>query len=238
MPPPIVIGEANNAVGGILTLSGGRSPDEDTIYVLAIDGPLADDSPWWSISVHIIDGPGDALAELSKGNDQVYLGAGADWIKLGTGDDLVYAGPGEDLVMGGAGNDRLYLGSEDDLGVGGYGDDVLELGAGNDQGFGGHGADRIRSGDGDDFLSGQDGPDALIHDGVGVATMLGGEDADVFQVKPGDRVFDFTPVEGDVLLVDGLDVSTEWQVWIGPGGVIAAPPGETEAVVLVPDGGV
>ncbi len=235
----IVVGRHEDAVDGTLTLRGGRTAHEDTIYVLAIDGLLPDDSPWWNIKIIVSDGDGDALCELSKGDDVAYLGRGSDWIKAGLGNDEIWEGPGEGMVMGGGGDDIIHLGSGDDIGQGGYGADLLFLGSGNDQGFGGHGPDVIRSGDGNDFLAGQNGDDVLIHDGKGTATMLGGLGADEFHVNSldGDRVLDFAYDQGDVLIVDGFDVSEDWAIWIGPGGEVAAPPGVTEAMALVPDDG-
>ncbi len=239
MPRTIVIGDLSNAIDGVLTLRGGATTTLDTIYVLDLpDGDLPPDHAVWSVSIHLHDGPGDAIVELSKGADKLYLGAGSDLAKAGCGNDLVVAGAGEDSIWGGCGTDVIHAGSGADIIMGGYGMDRIFGGPDDDVLYGGKGADVLRGGLGDDMLFGQRGDDVL-HGGAGADVMVGGLGADEFHVNSldGDRVLDFSYDQGDVLIVDGFDVSENWAVWIGPGGVVAAPPGVTEAMALVPDDG-
>jgi Ca2+-binding RTX toxin-like protein len=235
----IVIGDPSTAVDGIITLRGGNLSHQDTVYILEQPLlPLGESAPVWTVSVHVYDGYGDAIVELSKGNDVLRLGAGSDWAKAGCGDDLVVSGAGEDLIMAGCGQDRVYGGSGADVLAGGYGDDVIHGGADHDVLYGGKGNDFLRGGTGDDALFGQQGDDVLVG-GLGADVMIGGMGADEFRVSAtdGDRVMDFDYDAGDVLIVDGVDLSPDWEIWIGPGGVVAAPPVATEAVVMAPDGG-
>ena len=206
----IVVGRIEDAKGDVLRLVGGRTREDDTIYVLKNPPSLASpDDPWYGVSVHITDGPGDALFELGRTDDILRLGPGGDTGKTGCGDDVVYAGSGEDQVTLGCGADLAFGGTGADILVGGYGPDEIHGGSEADIIYGGKGADVLYSDDGDDLLFGQEGNDILIHNGSGVVTMIGGEGADTFYTRTGDRVIDFNPEEGDRLFIDQEEVTYE-----------------------------
>lgn len=224
MSKTIIVGDFANAVGGVLTLRGGTASHLDTIYVLDLPDTIPPTHPVWTTSVHVLDGDGDAIVELSKGADVLDLGAGADWAKAGAGDDLVLAGPGEDLIMGGADDDLILGGSGDDILVGGWGIDEIQGGGGADTLYGAHDQDDLRGDDGRDALFGG-GEDDVLRGGLGQDTLVGGHGADEFRVGALelDAVLDFDAAEGDTLVVDGVDRTTEADAWIGEGGVVSAP---------------
>ncbi len=117
----------------------------------------------------------------------------APYMQLGTEtDDSLTGGALDDLLMGMAGRDILS---------GAAGNDVLEGGAGHDVLMGGDGDDRLFGGDGDDVLIG----------GAGFDYMVGGAGADRFEFDISgdslDRIFDFNPDEGDVIVVRGVSLS-------------------------------
>ncbi len=99
---------------------------------------------------------------------------GNDQITSLAGNDTVNGGDGNDIIDGGVGVDRLF------------GD------AGNDLIWGGNGADQLSGGAGNDVLDGQAGRDALT----------GGAGGDVFVFGAGDRVVDFSRVQGDQIYFD------------------------------------
>lgn len=149
---------------------------EDTVYALDIapgEKPL-----WADVRVMVDDrltNAGDALIELSRGDDRVLAGDGIDWIKAGCGDDVVLAGDQADHVYGGCGDDLLRGQEGDDVLDGGFGEDVLRGGKGNDLLIG----------------AGDDGD---------VDVLIGGAGADVFYAGPEDVIVDFTP-DVDTLVI-------------------------------------
>ena len=102
--------------------------------------------------------------------DQVWGGAGEDWIRTGDGHDIVYGGAdddyvetwsGDDTIEGGDGNDTLDGLFGHDIIRGDAGDDILMGGDGNDQLFGGADNDIIYAGFGDNTIWGGTGDDTL-----------------------------------------------------------------------------
>jgi Ca2+-binding RTX toxin-like protein len=83
-------------------------------------------------------------------------------------------GAGDDLLAGGDAADTLDGGLGDDLIIGGDGDDFFDGGDGNDVALMGAGDDIFQwvPGDDDDTLEGQDGFDALLFNGSGVAENI------------------------------------------------------------------
>jgi Ca2+-binding RTX toxin-like protein len=143
---------------------------------------------------------GNDVILAAGGADTVAGNQGADTLDGGQGDDLLYGGKGSDVLIGGDGGDRLQ---------GELGDDSLQGNRGNDTIDGGDGADGLRGGQGDDLLTGGAGNDWIIGD-LGMDTLVGGAGADTFHVFKGagvDRVLDFNPAEGDVVVLGGEDES-------------------------------
>ncbi|MBV8686357.1 MAG: hypothetical protein JOZ90_03640, partial [Alphaproteobacteria bacterium] len=134
-----------------------------------------------------------------NGGDDVLSGAaGDDRLSGGDGDDTIAGGDGEDRIEGGAGADHLEGGRGDDLLLGGEGDDVLVYSAdGSAAGF-----DRLEGGGGNDTLI------AYLRDfqqGDNVATLLGGDGDDLFQVDWG---FNFRPASSTLVIEGGAGTDT------------------------------
>jgi Ca2+-binding RTX toxin-like protein len=109
----------------------------------------------------IIDGTGNALANIMAGNEQDNLLDGLEQR------DTIEGRSGNDTLLGGEGNDIL-LGEDDN--------DSLDGGAGNDSLVGGDGNDTLEGGVGDDLLPTDD-------------TLIGGDGDDVYLVdSPRDVV--------------------------------------------------
>lgn len=126
-------------------------------------------------------GPGPIVG--TNGNDNLRGTAGNDRIEGRDGNDRIAALGGDDLVSGGNGNDVLD---------GGAGRDTLDGGDGNDRLTGGNGVDQLRGGFGNDLLDG----------GAGADVLTGGAGGDRFVWGAGDRVTDFSRVEGDQIWFD------------------------------------
>ena len=75
-------------------------------------------------------------------------------------DDL-FGGAGQDYLDGGEGNDNLNGDRGNDLMQGGAGNDIMNGGNGNDTLTGDAGANRISGGAGDDTISGRGGADLI-----------------------------------------------------------------------------
>jgi len=231
----VVIGRIEDAVDGVLYLTAPGY--QDNVYILNIGdvpNPPPPDHPVWTTSVVIDDlfegedHGADSIIETSKGPDVIWGRGGVELIKTGLGDDLVYAGPNDDLVFAGGGNDEVWGGSGHDFIDGAMHQDVLHGESGNDHLRGGHGGDDLRGGKGDDFLDGGAGIDRLTG-GPDADTFLGGAKSDTFVCRPdeGDRILDWTPDEGDTLMVllDGIetDLTAEADQWVDPQGFVRTP---------------
>jgi serralysin len=86
-------------------------------------------------------------ALVDDGRDEVYLGAGDDFVNGAMKKDIVRGGGGDDWIRTGIGPDDIDGGPGDDKLVGGKGRDTIR---------GGPGADRIGGGPGKDRLYGDD----------------------------------------------------------------------------------
>jgi Ca2+-binding RTX toxin-like protein len=111
----------------------------------------------------------------------------------GDGHDALGGGGASDRIDGGEGDDMVYAGDGDDFCWGGNGADAILADAGADTLEGGLGNDMLSGLQGNDLLVGRDGSD----------TLYGGAGADTFSAlsdwRSRDMIFDFNPVEGDVL---------------------------------------
>jgi hypothetical protein len=163
----VAMGGGNDKLGnsGLITATGGA----------AVDMGAGDDSVNLFVGATVVGkillGAGNDLVTSTsasgfeidggEGDDQIYLGAGADFVLGGAGDDIIYTGAGDDEIDGGDGDDRLFGEAGDDTIRGGAGNDFIDGGAGDDIIFGGAGDDTIRASAGRDTIDGGDGFDTL-----------------------------------------------------------------------------
>jgi Ca2+-binding RTX toxin-like protein len=113
--------------------------------------------------------PGDDVLTGTSAADTMNGFAGNDDIRGMVGNDTIDGGQGDDIIDGGNGSDSM---------IGGEGNDLL---------WGSNGADRLFGGDGGDVLDG----------GASNDRMTGGTGGDTFVFGAGDRVLDYSRVEGD-----------------------------------------
>ena len=129
----------------------------------------------------MLDPSGDVAGSV-VGNDDVFVGAGAN--------DTIVASDGDDIVLGRAGNDTL---------TGGAGDDILLGGAGRDFLYGGDGDDTLDAGANDtgswqyQYLYGQGGDDTYLYSQDAGFVFIGYETA--------------TTGEADQLILTDLNVA-------------------------------
>ena len=180
--------------GSLLTLRGGKGPDQVTVVcrgdLVKVNGknPRTGAIGCGKVSeVDAVTGSGNDRVNLSGvGTDNGFgqrdlpggfghgTGAAAD---LGPGNDrfiggksafnLALGGPGVDHLTGGRFRDSLQGGSGnagDDVLIGGAGADLLGGGAGMDRLFGGPGPDQLIGGPGKDRLNGGKGNNILVQD--------------------------------------------------------------------------
>ena len=123
-----------------------------------------------AFSNELYGGAGDDWIFAGGGEDKLYGEDGDDrlfgnfqdnFISGGTGSDAVEAGDGDDAINGDSGDDRLNGAGGDDSIRGSYGNDLIRGGQDNDTLRGGHGDDLIDGGSGNDFLTGDGGVDIL-----------------------------------------------------------------------------
>ncbi|MGH1353105.1 MAG: calcium-binding protein [Methyloligellaceae bacterium] len=120
-----------------------------------------------------------------SGNDDGLNGGDqTDWILGNRGNDLIIANGGDDLIAGGTGNDHILAGSGNDLVNGNQGVDFMDGGPGSDMFFGGSGADIFSFG-------------ILPYEG-----SSGSMPSDI----DGDIIADYNYIEGDVILIDRVDL--------------------------------
>ncbi|MGE4237665.1 putative Ig domain-containing protein [Hydrogenophaga sp.] len=121
---------------------------------------------------HSLTNVGYESPSVSVGEaDNLYGGAGNDWLFGDGGQDKLYGGSGDDVLFGGSGSDWLEGGEGDDVLLGdngnggsdGHGHDWIDGGAGNDTMWGDAGHDVLLGGDGDDYLSGATGEPVAVH---------------------------------------------------------------------------
>ncbi|MEB3175505.1 MAG: Calx-beta domain-containing protein, partial [Cyanobacteriota bacterium] len=124
------------------------------------------------------------LQTLEPHNVTNEVTAGNWWNELLDVRDLV----GSYRMDGGDGDDELWGSNQRDVLLGGNGGDRL---------YGGGDVDKLYGGAGDDLLDG----------GAGIDVLTGGLGADGFVLRSGagsDRILDFNPAEGDLIMLDGL----------------------------------
>ncbi len=112
----------------------------------------------------------DRIRGGGSGSNQLYGGAGDDYLRGhdwndtldgGAGDDDLYGGIGDDTLDGGSGEDNLYGQSGDDTLDGGAGDDYISAGTGSDLIYGREGNDEIYTAGSDATVYGGDGDDLI-----------------------------------------------------------------------------
>jgi len=104
---------------------------------------------------------------------------------------------GSDTLQGTAAAEQINAGAGDDIVLGGKGDDALHGGSGDDELIGGEGNDELFGGEGSDILIGGPGADRFV-----IEIPEGG-----FTEMMPDRIFDFRPEEGDVVVLRYLNIS-------------------------------
>ena len=176
--------------GSLLTLRGGKGPDQVTVVcrggLVKVNGknPRTGAIGCGKVSeVDAVTGSGNDRVNLSGvGTDNGFgqrdlpggfghgTGAAAD---LGPGNDRFVGGKSAfNLALGGQGDDHLTGGRFRDSLQGGSGNDSLASGFGRDILLGNSGNDKLNAGADDDLLSGNAGDDVLI--GGAGADLLGG----------------------------------------------------------------
>jgi len=138
------------------------------------------------VAVDLVDAAPDGAAgeaDVLRGIENVFGGAGTDRLAGDDGPNLLFACPpirprcgGADVLAGRGGKDELTGSSGGDRLDGGDADDFLLAGAGADELFGGAG---------DDFLNGQSGTDR-VDGGTGDDQGFDGAGADRYRLGDGD----------------------------------------------------
>lgn len=171
-----------------------------------LDGGQGDDQVFGgSGNDNIVDDQGANFLRGEEGDDYLAGGTGFDDMHGNMGDDVLFGSFGNDWVVGGRDQDLLFGEDGDDLVYGNLGRDTCDGGDGNDIVRGGQDNDSLTGGGGADYLSGDRGDD----------TIVGGAGADAFHSFGDagiDRVLDFSPLEGDVVLLDAGTAYTVAQV--------------------------
>lgn len=183
----------------------------DTFYagdgddVLIIDG---DDNP-----DNIHGGAGNDIIQVvgDKGITIDLHAAEVEAMQGGRGNDVIYSsgnstiyvrgGDGDDIILGSAANDALSGENGSDTLSGQAGDDVLRGHRGNDYLSGDDGNDLMWGGSDDDVLLGGAGNDMLSGDG-GDDFLDGGEGEDIVEYSGNLEDYQFTEVEGGLLISD------------------------------------
>lgn len=179
-----------------------------------------------------LDATGNTSANTITGNsgaNGINGGSGADTLLGGDGDDTLNGGSGNDSMEGGAGNDVYVVNARADQVVedADAGTDTVmastnwTLGAnvehlvmqstGAYRGTGNALDNEMTGNRGKNTLLGLDGDDTL-DGGLGNDLLTGGDGADHFVFSTAtagnDTITDFTAVDGDLLVFDGLEVGT------------------------------
>jgi hypothetical protein len=127
--------------------------------------------------------------------DELFGGAGGDFLDAGDGDDRLFGDGGKDWLLGRSGQDQLW---------GGLGGDYLDGGDGEDRLYGEAGRDWLLGGDGQDQLFGGDGTD-ILNGNQGDNRLTGGKGSDVFVIgRSGKSWVEDFQVGVDRLALDGL----------------------------------
>lgn len=140
--------------------------------------------------------------------DELYAGAGDDYVNGKEGDDILAGGAGKDYLVGGEGKDVIYGGDNpnnyyiDQRNTGADGDDKLYGNAGDDQLYAQDGNDTLYGGSGNDILDGGAGNDLVV-----------------FEQIPGDYdvILHFNPAEDKIDLTAFTGITSIGQLHIHNG---------------------
>lgn len=154
----------DKSVTADLRLTGGEGDD----YIISGSG---NDRIFDNYGSNRIEGGAGSDTVIARGLDvwpdgsgfvnQLFGGAGNDYIEGGDGNDLIEGGAGYDVLYGLGGDDEIHGGAGNDYIDGGTGNDRIFGEAGQDNLIGGQGDDELRGGSGDDLLVGAQGSDLL-----------------------------------------------------------------------------
>ncbi|MDO8352728.1 MAG: hypothetical protein Q7T14_04650 [Aestuariivirga sp.] len=177
------------------------------------------------------------------GDDQINMGAGADFVTAGLGNDTINGGAGGDTIIFGhlssnggslpiAQGVTLNLGSTGPQDLGIYGNDIIINfshafgGEGNDTFLGTNAFNALWGGRGADYLRGLGGNDSIIG-GTGNDTLIGDAGAD--ELDAGFAYLSETETDGDPDIIkyfrisdssvdDGVDTIFNFEHFTGGGG--------------------
>ncbi|HZP85919.1 MAG TPA: calcium-binding protein, partial [Burkholderiales bacterium] len=158
----------------------------DTDYVPGVIDWDIQRSPSGALVLNGVSG----TAANQPGTDQIYAGAGDDYVDAEGGKDIIYGEAGDDRIRAGEGDDFVDGGSGSDELLGGGGHDMMFGAAGDDRMFGGEAGaqddsdDWMWGGEGRDVMSGSAGADHLF--GEAGDDELHGDADDVPRAKQGD----------------------------------------------------
>ena len=156
-----------DGVGGTLNLTTHGA------HVVAL-GDLATSVQLYGSGNQVFAGAGNDYLASNGGTNKLVAGSGMDTLQGGSGHDTLVGG-GQSLLMGGTGNNYLSGGltsSSHDTLIGGTGNDKIVLSAGNNVASAGTGQSTVYGGSGHDTLIG--GGRSALHAGSGGSTLLGG----------------------------------------------------------------
>ena len=162
-------------------------------------------------------GAGDDFIDGGAGSDLLDGGADDDFLRGGDGDDTLIGGTGEDILEGGAGDDTFMYGADGTYGDGAIADNVGGAGDDDDSGDWVSVADMNKSddtfigGSGEDTLKMTDGNDALFLDDGGSGPNISG--IEKIEAGAGNDVVDLTSndfVYGDVTIDGGEGDDVLW----------------------------
>jgi hypothetical protein len=150
-----------------------------TIYIVLFDG---NDQICMEPTLTI-----PAVVGVGKGNDQIQLGQGNNFVTAGDGNDQVQAGNGNNLVTVGIGNDNIQLGNGNNTVTVGSGNDCIQLGNGNNGVVAGNGNDNIQLGGGNNTVNVGSGNDQ-VQAGNGNNVVVEGNGNDQVSAGTGDNL--------------------------------------------------
>lgn len=158
--------------------------EEDDMMAALVDTETAGDGDFAS------GGSGDDKiygAATMPWKENLFGGAGNDYLNGYYGDDYLHGGTGHDEIVGLDGEDEIKGGDGDDKIYGGLGNDDVEAGDGDDYVYGAEDNDDIHGNDGDDELLGGYGDDD-VWGGKGNDIIIGGYGANLLRGEDGDDI--------------------------------------------------
>jgi Ca2+-binding RTX toxin-like protein len=158
---------------------------------------LTDDGDWALFALseegsEVIAGKGDNFIRTGKGNDLIICEGGNDIVFAGEGDDEILASDDENYeniktpvtLHGEEGNDYLIGAGGPDKLYGGPGRDSIYAHSGNDEIYMGEDDQTVYSQGGNDDVFAGKGDDIIYLEGSGAKQIVGGEDNDIFIIRP------------------------------------------------------